>query len=266
MALKKVAVILPNYNMPESAERTYRDLEGSSQADLYIVDNGSDLVEPAEHTNVFIPKNCQTTGAFMHGIAAANKSGKNYIAYCFMITSTDFNSEDRSQGNSSGTRGVASAINLFVREPNIVGYSPTLTKSSTTAWKHMILRPFAPTSPPRTLLSGQRRTWMIDNICAFWRKDWFDSIGQFDLRMTYAWGIDLETSWKARSQGRDIVLDDFWQVHKETDIGYTMGRMNMSAEERDARARAQMAEVLGKKYGPNWHNKMRTEFVTEEML
>lgn len=264
----KIAVILPNYNMPEAAERTYADLEGSAQADLYIIDNGSDLVDPAEHTRVLIPKNCQTTGAFMHGIAAANKSGVDYIAYCFMITSTSMNGGSR-QGDRSGNvgaRGIASAVNIFQRAPNLVGYSPTLTKSSTTAWKHMFARPFQPKSPPVTLLSGQRPTWMIDNICAFWRKDWFDSIGQFDLKMTYAWGIDLETSWKARSQGRDIVLDDFWQVHKDTDVGYDMGRMNMTAEERTANARAEMAEVLGKKYGPNWSHIMRTQFVTEEML
>ena len=40
----------------------------------------------------------------------------------------------------------------------------------------------------------------------------------------------------------------------------------MTAEERTANARAEMADVLGKKYGPDWQNKMRTEFVTEEML
>ncbi len=249
--MKKIAVIIPNYNMPESADALAEHLYGRhSQFDLYLVDNGSDLKAPAKHTNVFIPKNCQTTCAILHGMAAANKSGEDYLAYNIIITSTEF---------ADDMDGCAEAIKLFASYSNMVGYHPSLTKDSTTAWKHLIIDyKFA----ERDLLQP---VWMIDNICSFWRKDWLDSIGQFDSRLLYAWGIDLETSYLARKQGRTLYRDELWKVKKTTDIAYTMDRMNMTAHERTLKARANMALILERRYGKTWERKMREEFVTEEM-
>ena len=255
----KVAIILPNYNMPEAADKIYDDLYaaydvGYRNFDVFIVDNGSDLMPPAKHTALLLPENCQTTGGFLAGIAAAKKSGIDYIAYCFMITSTRWNSYI----------GISDAIHLFEDGPDIVGYSPSLTAASTTAWDHMKTRK-APYSEDKIILPFQRETWMIDNICAFWRADWFDSIDWFDPKFTYAWGIDLETSYKARQQGKRIIIDDYWVVHKTTDIAYDMDRMNMTAQQRRDNAGAEMAKVMEAKYGTNWNIKMREEFVTEAM-
>jgi len=252
-------MILTNYNMPEAADAIAVGLTlagGSSEGlyDLYVVDNGSDLKEPAGSTTVMLPENCQTTGGFLTGIAAAKKSGIDYIAYCFMITSMQWQKYI----------GVSDAIHLFEREPNVVGYSPTLTLDSTTAWDHMKHRNQEPEGGTG-LLPFQRPTWMIDNICAFWRADWFDSIGWFDPKFTYAWGIDLETSYIARMQSRDIILDDYWQVEKTTDIAYDMDRMNMTALQRRTNAGAEMDKVMTAKYGDDWSEKMRGEFVTEDM-
>lgn len=256
----KVAIILPNYNMPEAADNIAMALKGTTnkhlvdQYDLYVVDNGSDLKEPAVSTTLMLPENCQTTGGFLAGIAAAKKSGIDYIAYCFMITSTKW----------YDYIGVTDAIHVFESEPNIVGYSPALTHDSTTAWDHMKTRKER-ADEGHPYLPFQRPTWMIDNICAFWRADWFDSIGWFDPKFTYAWGIDLETSYKARQQGRGIVIDDYWLVHKTTDIAYDMGRMNMSAIDRRLNASKEMDTVMRAKYGPEWSNKMREAYVTEDM-
>ena len=253
----RIAVILPNYNMPEAAdaiaEGIYESIANDS-VDLYIVDNGSDLRAPALSTTLRLPENCQTTGGFLAGLAAAKKSGIDYIAYCFMITSTEWHSPIRFDD----------AIQAFEIEPNLVGYSPSLTVRSTTAWNHMKTRRVQE-DVPGNLLSLQRATWMIDNICAFWRADWFDSIGWFDPHLSYAWGIDFETSWKARQQNKLIVIDDFWQVHKTTNIAYEMDRMNMTAEERVIKAGAEMERVLKSRYGEDWSDRMRNEFVTEDM-
>lgn len=250
----KVAIILPNYNMPEAADAIAAGLgEAVShhQADLYVVDNGSDLRAPADSTAVRLPENGQTTGGFLAGIAAANKSGIDYLAYCFMITSTKW----------SGPIQIESAIITLEDHPSIVGYSPSLTIGSTTAWDHMKTRKHQ----GGAVLPFQRDTWMIDNICAFWRKDWFDSIDWFDPKLTYAWGIDLETSYLARKQGKRIILDDFWAVHKTTDIAYDMDRMNMTAEQRRINARVEMESVLSAKYGPDWESIIRNDYVTEAM-
>jgi hypothetical protein len=106
---------------------------------------------------------------------------------------------------------------------------------------------------------------MIDNIASLWRAEWYDEQGGFDPEMRYGWGIDLELSWKARSQGKRLVVMDDCQVKKVTDLGYSMGRMGMTAEERVRLASTNMAEVMEKKYGPEWDWKMRQEFVTDDL-
>jgi hypothetical protein len=244
--------------MPEAADAIADGLYESNDyldgmADLYIVDNGSDLKPPAESTTVLLPENGQTTAGFLAGIAAAKKSGIDYLAYCFMITSTKW----------SGLIGISHALHTFENEPSVVGYSPALTPESTTAWDHMKIRNTAVNE--EIGLPFQRPTWMIDNICAFWRKDWFDSIGGFDPKLTYAWGIDLETSYLARKQGKTILIDDYWYVHKTTDIAYDMDRMNMTAKQRRINAREEMARVLSSRYGKNWELMIRQDYVTEAM-
>jgi GT2 family glycosyltransferase len=244
--------------MPEAADAIAEgllDYEQQSHYDLYLVDNGSDLRAPSQYTTVRLPENCQTTGGFLAGLAAAKKSKVDYLAYCFMITSTRW---------GQNYIGISDALNIMESGPDIVGYSPALTHESTTAWHHMKTRSQS-YQEDEVILPFQRDTWMIDNICAFWRADWFDSIGWFDPHLTYAWGIDLETCYKARQQAKRIVLDDFWTVHKTTNIAYQMNRMNMSAEDRAKNARAEMTRVLKSRYGDNWEFKMREEYVTEAM-
>jgi hypothetical protein len=66
----------------------------------------------------------------------------------------------------------------------------------------------------------------------------------------------LETSYKARAQGKSLWICEDVQVKKVTDIGYTMGRMGMTAEERRVLARENMDEVFTQKYGPDWKTLM----------
>ncbi len=106
---------------------------------------------------------------------------------------------------------------------------------------------------------------MIDNIASLYRADWFDSIGWFDPALVYAWGIDLETCYKARMQRRDLFVDERVRVKKITDIGYKMNRMGMTAEQRQERAGANMAAVLSSRYGVNWWNIMTQEGVTNDL-
>jgi hypothetical protein len=101
-------------------------------------------------------------------------------------------------------------------------------------------------------MSGFRQVWMIDNIAALWRAKWFDEVGGFDPRFTYAWGPDLELAYLARDMDRTLYVSEPAGVRKVTDIGYTMNRMGMDAEQRRAFARANMREVMTDKYGPDW--------------
>ena len=240
----KVAVFITNLNMPEAADAAADYLSHSQQPhDLYLVDNGSDLMPPAEHTNVQLLENVQTTNGWLAGVDAARASGEDYFAYVFIITSMRFISGDP----------LFSMARFLHRWEDAVGVHPALTQDSTTAWEHLKLRPESP--------SDFRRVFMLDNICSMWRRDWWEAQGGFDERLIYGWGIDLELSLLARRQGRSLWVDETCQVRKITDVGYSLGRMHSTAEERRQKASANMAEILSEKYGAGWNNLMRNEGV-----
>ena len=247
MAEDLVTAIIVNYNMPERTDALCEHLLRYVKWPmvLIVVDNGSDLMDPSKYSTLRLSANVQTTGGWLAGLKKAREYDS--LAYWFLITSAEFSGEDDP---------LEPMADLMMNNSQVVGVHPSLTEDSTSAWKHLFHR------------NGDlpRRVWMIDNIASLWRADWFDQVGGFDPELKYGWGIDLELSWKAREQGRALYVHDDCQVKKVTDIGYTMERMNMSADERRQLAGANMDEVLACKYGPDWDQKMREEFVEEWML
>jgi hypothetical protein len=144
---------------------------------------------------------------------------------------------------------------VFLRDnPDAVGIHPALTNDSTTHWEHMKSRGGA----------EPRRTWFIDNICSLYRRTWWDDIGGFDARLTYGWGIDLETCLIARRQNKSLWIHEGCLVKKVTDIGYTMNRMRATSEQRRKNAAYNMARVLELKHGPNWDYIVRNEGALDE--
>lgn len=244
---KKVAVFIINYNMPEKTDSLYEYLKknGEYPIDIYVIDNGSDLASKSRYTNVFIEKNVQTTGGWLRGLEEADKKPYKYFAYMFLITSAEFTKESKGP--------VASMAEILHNDSNAVGVHASLTKNSTTYWNHLKNRK----------TESYRRTWFIDNIASLYRADWFDSIGRFDKDLIYAWGIDLETCYKARKQKRGIYIDDRIQVRKITNIGYKMKRMNMTSTQREILAGKNMKKILLKKYGAQWERKMLYDYVEE---
>lgn len=242
--MSRVAAILTNYNMPERTNALAERIHRLPNCDLFVVDNGSDIAEPSHFTYVWLAENCQTTGGWLAGLKAAKRMG-HYDYYWFLITSAEFVDE---------RDPLTPMVAHLDADPNAVGVHPALTADSTTAWEHLKAR------------GGDqpRQTWMIDNIASLYRADWFDGAGGFDPEMKYAWGIDLETCWKARRDGRSLWVHEGVQVRKVTDIGYQMRRMNMSAEDRREKAGANMRDVLSARYGENWNWRMRNEYVLDE--
>ena len=151
---------------------------------------------------------------------------------------------------------LAPMVAKLQNDDQAVGVHNALTADSTTAWTHLKTRGGI----------GCRETWMIDNISSLYRADWFDSIGRFDPELKYAWGIDLETCYLARKSGRTLWVCEDAPVRKTTNIGYTMNRMNMSADERTRLARANMIEVLERKYGQGGYLRTKTEYIEKRML
>lgn len=245
----RVAIFIVNYNMPERADELYEYIDRYAQwpIDIYLIDNGSDIQNPAKHTNVFIPKNVQTCRGWIEGLKFAKKTGNKYFAYVFLITSTNF-IEKRDM--------ISPMVKFLIKRKDAVGIHPALTKESTTNWTHLITREG----------KGIRKTWMIDNIMSVYKADWFDKIGWFDKDLIYAWGIDLETCYLARKEGKSLWINEEIKVTKITNIAYKMKRMNMSADDRSRLAGENMRMVLEKKYGPNYWAKMTKEYITEDLL
>jgi len=235
--MNRVAVLIVNYNMPERADALAEHIQEYSKTpfDLYLIDNGSDIMKPAKYTTVRLDKNVQTTNGWLAGLASADHSGIDYCAYWFLITSAKF---------TEAKDPLTPMFELMHSDNDIVGVHPALTKSSTTHWKHLITK--GGTEP--------RQVFMIDNIASLYRADWFDSIGRFDKRFVYGWGIDLETGYLARKDGKRIYVCEQSKIHKTTDIGYTMGRMGMDAIERRRLATWNMEQIFYNKYGEYWRD------------
>ena len=243
----KIAAIITNYNMPERTDALVKYIKRhvkNTLVDVVVVDNGSDLVKPSKYTIVKLKNNIQTTGGWLAGLDVLQD---DYLAYWFMITSTEFTAESYDP--------LTPMVAKLKDDSNAVGVHNALTKDSTTAWKHLITRGGI----------GCRPTWMIDNISSLYRADWFDEIGRFDPDLIYGWGIDLETSWLARTQGRSLWVCEDAKVKKVTDIGYAMSRMNMTAEKRRSLAGLNMLDVFRHKYGVMGYNNVMNEYIQDGM-
>ncbi len=251
-SLYPVAIIIPNYNMKESADALcdYISANVLWPYELIVVDNASDIMPPSRRTALAVTENIQTTAAWLLGLSyaehLARKKHEKFFAYWFLITSASFPADQHADM-------LTPVIKLMANNWGIAGVHHALTPDSTTHWTHLIDRG---TSAPR-------RTWMLDNISVVYRAEWFDSIGRFDPRLYMAWGIDLETSYLARMEGKSLWIYDGLNVRKTTNIAYQMNRMHMSADERAIVATRNMSEVLTLKYGPNWEAIIKESYIDE---
>lgn len=265
MKTDKVAVFLTNYNMPEATDALYEHVERRTciPHDWFVTDNASDLVPPSVYTNVWIrERNRQTTAGWLEGLKAARKQG-GYLAYLFCITSCDFDGQTADP--------LEPMYELLQQDSNAVGVHAALTADSTTSWEHLKTRGGLPERSSDERIDNiqiygdtyARRTWMLDNLWCMYRADWFDSIGGFDPDLRYAWGIDLETCWRARAEGRSLWVHEGVQIRKVTNIGYRMERMRMSADERSQKAGENMRIILEQKYGKDYWRIMTEDHVED---
>ncbi len=246
----KTAIIIPNYNMPERTDALVEYIQAHAKAphDIFVVDNGSDLVEPSKYTNVFIEKNCQTTCGWLKGLTAsdtvAEHNGYSYFAYMIMITSTEFVKE-------SGDP-LTPLVEFLAKTPQAAVIHAALTRDSTSALDTRMM----------DRGSGKpRRIYLVDNIAALWRANWLNSIGRFRKELTMGWGVLPETCWKARRDRKTIWIHEGTLIKKVSNIGYTMNRMNMTASERSQLASAEAHRILEPIYGDGFYEKLVYEWV-----
>jgi hypothetical protein len=241
--------------MPERTDALCAHIEENvkiAQYDFFVVDNGSDLVEPSKYTTDWIDQNCQTTCAWLTGLAASDEYARMnlpnpYFAYWIMITSTEF-------VEGSGDL-LTPLVETLTTHQNAAVVHPALTADSTSALMEQM----------GDRGSGlPRRTYLIDNIAALWRADYLNSIGRFRPELTMGWGVLPETCWKVRRDRKYIWIHEGLQVKKVSNIGYKMERMRMTAEERARLASAEAKKVLEPIYGPNYNEILNHEWVKHD--
>lgn len=251
MSISRTAIILPNYNMPERTDALVEYIQAHTKAphDIFVVDNGSDLVEPSQYSNVLIEDNCQTTCGWLAGLDAADKqaeeNGEPYFAYWIMITSAEFVEE------VSGDP-LTPLVELLAEDQGAAVVHAALTKDSTTALVAQMVDRGS---------GGPRRTYLVDNIAALWRADYLNSIGRFRRELTMAWGVLPESCWMARRDRKTIWIHEGTLIKKVSNIGYSMGRMNMTSDERSKLASAEARRFLEPIYGPQFNEKLGHEWV-----
>lgn len=247
--MNKVAAILLNYNMPERADAIAENIQARVKTphELIVVDNGSDLVPPAMSTNLLLAKNVQVSNGFRMGLAYADAIAAweriEFYAYWFLITSLEFMPDEYDP--------LDCLLKEMVNDSKVAFVVPTLDASSETAWKHMINRGGR----------GVRETWGTDfYLGGLVNAKWFNASGRFNPALRYGWGICSEINWMARKAGLKILLHEDVVIRKDNNVGYRMGRMGMTAEERSRLSSDEMVTILEAKYGNGALNKLGHEF------
>lgn len=252
--MNKTAIVLLNYNMPERADDAAANILARVQVpyELIVVDNGSDIMEPADSTTLRLSKNVQVSNGFRMGLAYADAIAAwerfEFFAYWFLITSLQFLPDEDYDP-------LARLLKPMVDDPQVAFVVPTLTPETVTAWEHMKNRGG----------SGTRETWGTDfYLAGLVRADWFNTIGRFNPALRYGWGICSEVNWRTRVQGLEILLHEDVMIRKDTNIAYEMGRMGMSAEDRATLSSDEMNYVLTQKWGEGALEKLGHEYRKSE--
>jgi len=232
--------------MPERTDAICNHLKATINHpyQLIVVDNGSDIAPISKYTRFVMDTNKQTTGGFRAGVNYALQSSMGpFDYYWFIITSAEFNVLDFSDP-------LDYLLPLFGKDDTFVVH-PAVTFNYS---------PWSQWMSPREPGNERRRVWGVDYIAALMDAEKYHAIGGFRPELTMAWGLSGECNWKARKEGWKIYVNDTYVIHKETDIGYSMNRMNMSANERKRLAGAQSDRVLTPIYGPDYRERFRYEY------
>jgi hypothetical protein len=242
--MNKTAIVICSYNMPERTDKLVEHIHKTVKRpyDLLVVDNGSDLVPPSQYTNVPIPENVQTTNGFLAGLEHADMLD-NYFAYWTIITSAAFIEEDDRDP-------LDELLSVLENDPLAFAVQPSIMFETDEAWAKWL----------RPRKDRPRRIWGIDYISTLFRAEYLNQIGRFRKELTMMWGVPGECNWKARKNGWHIYVHDGYSMLKETNIGYTMDRMNMTAEDRSRLASEESDEILTPIYGENYRGKFGREY------
>ena len=253
-----VAILLPHYNMPERADHLYEWVEANVRWPHHwvIVDDGSDMVMPSDHTTIRLRRRQEFIGATMVGLAYIKalevSEGLRFGAYWMLTTSIRF-PDPSAYGGQDILEGLMTAMRS---DAQCVGVHPSLIPPvDGLAWTCMLQRG-----------GGQpRRVWGIDNTASLVDASWWDAGDWLDPRLQIGWGLMLDACYQGRRDGRTFYVHDGFPIHKDQGNAEKMGRRG-DRERRCALGGQQMHAVLTPKYGPDFCERLGRSFTTPEMF
>lgn len=242
--LGKTAIIICSYNMPEYTDALVEHIQRHVRRpyDLYVMDNGSDLVDPSQWTTHYIPDNIQMVPGFMMGVQIADQED-DYQYYWMLITSVRFDGTDERDPLAMLQPTLEEDVKALCIQPaQIIDYG---------AWKDLLAPQDAGTP---------RRVWGLEPNATLYRASLFKEIGMWREELTMGWGFSTELFWKARKRGLRIYTHDGYAMYKDTFVGYHMDRMNMSGEERSRLASEEADAIMIPIYGEEWRERLNHEY------
>ena len=242
---KKVAIVICSYNMWEWADALVEHIYKTVKVpyELIFVDNGSDIVPPSKYTNYWIPKNVQMTRGFMQGVRFADSLDEDFFAYWLLITSCKFYKEYDGVDYMK-VDPLELLLKVLIDDPKTYAVQPALTFNEGSAWVN-----HHPPRPARKL----RRLWALEPVSVLYNAEHFNRLGRWNEELTMGWGVSAESFWKARKEGLHIYNHDGYVMHKETAIGYEMGRMGMDWKERVKLSSEEVRKYFTPIYGKDYY-------------
>ena len=252
-----IAVIIPNYRMPERTDALVEHIQNTTNYPhkifvVSMVDGAEDRVLHSKYATMECYVDLQMNRAITLGVKQAKGSeiieDNRFFAYWFITTSMVFIDD----------KDIMSILaEKFIYDENAVQLSPALDKSSGTSWTNMITK--------GNQYRSWRKTFGMDCLATMYRADWFDSIGGYTPELTYGWGMDMEVSWKARRDDKTSWISEDCCMHKDLSVAYKMGRWDVTPEIRNTEGNKEADKVLGDKYGPMYIEKLMWEYATPDM-
>lgn len=230
----KTGIVICSYNMPEYTDALVEHIQECVKLpyELVVFDNGSDKVPPSKHTTHSVKENIQMVPGFMR---ALENVSYECDYYWLITTSCRFDKTD--------TRDPLDVLlPIFIKDSNAYAIQPSMNIDYG-AWKELL----EPRTPPEP-----RRVWALESIAAIFRASMFNELGRWNENLTRGWGIGSENYFLARKRGWHIYTHDGYCMNKDTFVGYEMGRMNETGEERSVKATEECDREFIPKYGEDY--------------
>jgi len=259
----RMAVIVQNYNMPERVTRTVNFLRrqpSKTSFDLILVDNGSDLFSPSNFTTVFLTQHVGQTQGFLAGLNYADhlEQTENFKYHSYLLISSHAEIPFQIAENKQFKSMIDKLSNILSNHEQAVAVHPSFTMDSSTNWTNLIHHYQANNQVNRTNL--------VSHDFVLYQADWFNQNGRLSPKLTTGLGSNLELSYLARSQGKELYLDNSSIVRVIDNLDCRISRNDLSLEELNQKGFQEFTQYATQKYGSNFLQKFEENQIQAEHI